>query len=108
MSLQKDIQSELDKAEQARARGKEGQARVCARRAAGIAARDYFARQGRSVRTPSAFDVLNLLVHESQLPEHMRQAAAYLILRVDEEFKLPAEVDLIDEARRLCQALTTT
>ena len=43
MDWQAEIQAELEKAQQARARGNEGQARVCARRAAGIAAREYFA-----------------------------------------------------------------
>ena len=40
MDWQIKIKAEFDKAEQARARGNEGQARVCARRAAGIAARE--------------------------------------------------------------------
>jgi hypothetical protein len=33
------------------------------------------------------------------------QPAEYLTLRVDEEFKLPAGVDLIREARMLCAQL---
>ena len=100
------IRAELDQAEEARARGNEGRARVCARRAAGIAAREYFARRGRVVRTPSAYDLLNLLAEDASLPADLRQAAAHLTLRVDEEFKLPADVDLIAEARKLCQKLT--
>ena len=36
MDWQKDVDAEFEKAAQARARGNEGQARVCARRAAGI------------------------------------------------------------------------
>ncbi|MBI3737913.1 MAG: hypothetical protein HY258_02580, partial [Chloroflexi bacterium] len=78
-----------------------------ARRAAGIAAREYFARQGRAVRTPSAYDLLNLLAGEPHLPADLKQAAVYLTLRVDEEFKLPAHVDLIAEARKLCDGLLT-
>jgi hypothetical protein len=99
------IQAEFDKAEGARYRGNEGQARVCARRAAGIAAREYFARRGRSVRTPSAYDVLNLLIEEPSLDEALRQSASYLTLHVNEDFKLPVDVDLIAVARKLCQGL---
>lgn len=105
MNIQTQIETELERAAQARARGKEGQARVCARRAAGLAGRDYFARHGRLVRTPSAYDLLNLLADEPDLPADFRQAASYLTLRVNEEFQLPVEVDLIAEAKKLCEGL---
>jgi HEPN domain-containing protein len=103
---QEHLQKELEQAKQAHTRGNEGQARVCARRAAGIAAREYFVRQGRNVRTPSAYDLLNLLTHEEGISSEMRQAAEYLTLRVNEEFKLPMDVDLIEEARKLCEGLS--
>ena len=56
------------------------------------------------IRTPSAYDLLNMLVEES-LPDDLRQIAVHLTLRVDEEFKLPIAVDLIAEARMLCDEL---
>jgi len=96
---------EFARAADARARGKEGRARVCARRAAGIAVREYYARRGQSIRTPSAYDLLQLLADEPHLSPELKQAAAYLTLRVNEEFKLPVEVDLLDEARKLCDGL---
>lgn len=99
------MQIELERAEAARARGNEGQARVCARRAAGIAIREYYIRHGQSVSTPSAYDLLNLLTEEPRLSPDLKQAAAYLRLRVNEEFKLPVDVDLLDEARKLCDGL---
>lgn len=98
-------QIEFERAEAARARGNEGQARVCARRAAGIAIREYYVRRGYTVRTPSAYDLLNLLTEEPHLSPDLKQAAAYLTLRVNEEFKLPVDVDLLDEARKLCDGL---
>lgn len=96
---------EFERAEQARARGNEGQARVCARRAAGIAAREYLARRGESVRTPSAYDLLNMLKDDPDLPPDLKRIADHLTLRVNEEFKLPADVDLIEEARKFCEEL---
>lgn len=99
------LQKEFERAESARAQGNEGQARVCARRAAGIAIREYYARRGQHFRTPSAYDLLRLLEEEPQLPPDLKQAAGYLTLRVNEEFKLPIEVDLIIEARKLCSGL---
>jgi HEPN domain-containing protein len=99
------LKVEFERAEQARQRGNEGQARVCARRAAGIAAREYYARRGEIVRTPSAYDLLRRLAQAPQLSVELRQAAGYLTLRVDEEFKLPAGIDLLAEARSLCDGL---
>ena len=99
------IEIEFERAIAARERGNEGQARVCARRAAGIAIREYYARRGQTVRTSSAYDLLNLLEKEPHLPPELKQAAVYLTLRVTEEFKLPVDVDLLDEARKLCDGL---
>jgi HEPN domain-containing protein len=100
-----EIEIEFERAEQARIRGNEGQARVCARRAAGIAAREYFTRRGEKVRTPSAYDLLNRLAQDPSLSSELRQSAGYLTLRVNEEFKLPVNVDLVAEARKLCEGL---
>jgi HEPN domain-containing protein len=102
------LQKEFERAESARARGNEGQARVCARRAAGIAIREYYARRGQSVRTPSAYDLLQLLAGEQHLSPELKQAATYLTLRVNEAFKLPIDVDLLEEARKLCDGLSST
>jgi len=97
--------NEFDSAEKARAKKNEGQARVCARRAAGIAIREYFLRKGISVKTASAYDLANLLKDDPALPSDMRLVADHLTLRVTEEFKLPIDADLIAEARGLCDWL---
>jgi len=107
MDWQTQIQNEFEMAEQARARGNEGQARVCARRAVGIAAREYFAQRGQALRAPSAYDLLKLLAEDPLLPADLQQAAVYLTLRVNEEFKLPVDVDLLAEARKLCSGLSS-
>lgn len=99
------LQEEFERAEGARARGNEGQARVCARRAAGIAAREYLTRQREEVRTSSAYDLLNLLKDDPRLSLDLKKIAEYLTLRVNEEFKLPVDVDLITEARKFCEGL---
>ena len=105
MTWQADIKTEFEKADRARLRGNEGQARVCARRAAGIAAREYLVRQGTLVRTPSAYDVLQLVAADVDVPASIRESAARLTLRVDEEFRLPPDIDLLAEARRFCESL---
>ncbi len=105
MDLPEEIASELAKAEQARARGNEGQARVCARRAAGIAIRVYLTRKGIHPTSPSAVDLLNLLKDDPLLSPDLKLIANHLTLRVTEDFKLPMQADLIAESRTLCEIL---
>src|SRR5512140_3602092 len=100
-----EIQSELDKAPQARARGNEGQARVCARRPAGTAARAYFERLGKPILSSSAYDLLKAIAEDQAISAHLRESAVYLTLRVDEQFKLPPGVDLLAEAKKFCESL---
>jgi hypothetical protein len=102
---QTDIDAEFEKAEQARARGNEGQARVCARRAAGIAIREYLTRRGIRPPSVSAYDLLNLIKEDSGLSADLQRIANHLTLRVTEEFKLPVHADLIAEARKFCEEL---
>jgi len=102
---QSKIQAEFSRAEQARAKGNEGQARVCARRAAGIAIREYLTRKGVTPSSASAVDLLNLLKADPLLSPDLQPIVDHLTLRVTEEFKLPVDADLIAEARRLCNQL---
>ena len=97
--------TELEHATKAREQGKEGQARVCARRAAGLAIKDYLTRKRIRPPSVSALDLLNYIKEESLLPADLKLVADHLTLRVTEEFKLPIEADLIAESRQLCEWL---
>lgn len=105
MDWQAQIEAEFEKAEQARANGNEGQARVCARRAAGIAIREYLTRQGIRPPSVSAYDLLNFLKDDPHLSPKLKLIADHLTLRVTEEFRLPVNVDLVAEARTFCEDL---
>ncbi len=104
-SPQTEIEAEFERAASARARNNEGQARVCARRAAGIAIRDYLTRKGTPPRTASAYDLLNLIKDDPALSADLKLIADHLTVRVTEEFKLPVNVDLVAEARTFCAEL---
>lgn len=108
MDWKTQIEAELERADQARARGNEGQARVCARRAAGIAAREYLTARGIRPPSTSAYDLLNLLKEDPRLSPHLRRIADHLTLRVTEEFRLPVDVDLVAEARLFCGELSSS
>jgi hypothetical protein len=61
-----DIEAELEKADLARLSGNEGRARVCARRAAGIAARAFLTRHGvglHDMSSPPSPRTCGLLPH---------------------------------------------
>jgi hypothetical protein len=96
---------ELKDAQQFRLEGNEGRARVCARRAAGAVARDFLIRRGESWPSLSAYDALRLLARHPGLEPELGAAADHLTQRVDEEFHLPQSVNLLAEARLLCDHL---
>jgi hypothetical protein len=100
-----ELHAEFDRAESARAAGKEGQARVCARRAAGIAIREYLTRRGYPNTSASAYDLLNLFSGLPGVAPDLKLIADHLTLRVTEEFELPVEADLVAEAYTLCVSL---
>lgn len=99
------LQKEFEKAQQARVNRNEGQARVCARRAAGIAIREYLTRKGTLVPNMSAYDLLNLLKEDTLLSPDLQLIVDHLTVRVTEEFQLPFDADLIAESRVLCDWL---
>ena len=102
---QEKLDLEFQRADEARSKKNEGQARVCARRAAGIAVREYLTRKGTPPRTASAYDLLNLIKDDPLLSPDLKLIAEHLTLRVTEEFKLPVDADLVAEARTLCAEL---
>jgi len=104
-SPRSEMDAEFERAMSARTRGNEGQARVCARRAAGIAIREYLTRRGTPPRSASAYDLLNLIKDDPALSADLKRIADHLTVRVTEEFKLPVNADLVAEAKTFCEEL---
>ncbi len=99
------IEAELLRGEEAQAAGFAGRARVCARRAAGAAIREFLRLRGEQLAEASAYDLLVDFADRADLPLEIRQAASRLTERVDKAFALPEEIHLLAEARRLALAL---
>jgi hypothetical protein len=97
--------AELSHGEAARQRGNEGQARVCARRAAGIAIREHAARQGRVSTSASVMHLFEDLRQDPSTPPFLLPIIAHLSQPVDTSFRLPPGMDLLEEARSLIDAL---
>lgn len=95
------FEEELQQAEVARNNGNEGRARVCARRAAGIVIGEYLLQHGLPDQGPSAYDRLNYLLSLPSLPDSVKEIVNHFIVRVDPDFNLPIDADLIADARWL-------
>jgi len=95
------LDQELFCSENARLTGNEGKARVCARRAAGIAVRALFNASGETVKDPSAYAVLNHLCQLETTPRHIKETASRMLTRVAPDYTLPIQTDLIADARVL-------
>ena len=102
------FEDEIHHAEEARAAGNEGMARVCARRAAGIAIGEHLRRQGLPTGGPSAYEHLRNLRLDPRLPPDLVESVEHLLLRVTSEHNLPVQADLIADARRLSEELLGT
>ncbi len=102
----KQIKTEFKMAQNALDVKNYGKMRVCARRAAGISIREYLIESGITPPSVSAYDLLKFLEEMDDTPADIRQASANLRLRVTEEFRLPVDVDLVAEAKKICSTLT--
>lgn len=96
---------ELESAEHARQVGNEGRARVCARRAAGMAARGFLERHQVRASGANFYNALVALAEFPGLTPDIKTTVAHLTLRVGEDFSLPPGMDLITDARYLCEHL---
>lgn len=105
VELREKIEQELARGEKARQEGFEGCARVCARRAAGTAVREYLRIKAILSPGSSVVDLLEALLVVEGLPGEVSQAAQRLLLRVDEDYSLPNDIDLLADARWLAREL---
>jgi hypothetical protein len=96
-----EFDSELATAEEARRRGNEGMARVCARRAAGVVAKEFLRRRNIPAHSSSVYERIKMLRSIQGLPERSREAAGYFLMRITPGHELPIQVDLLEEARWL-------
>lgn len=105
MDMGENIRKELEMATKARVNGNEGMARVCARRAAGLAVRDYLNHDGQDVVGLNNYEILLDQGIRELLPAETKPFLEHLTMRVDENYNLPAEIDLIADATYLISHL---
>lgn len=99
------IDRELMAAAAARGRGNEGQARVCARRATGIAISACLGAEEGRPEGASAYGLLQWLQGQDAFRGEIREAAARLTVRLTQDFKLPHPEDPLEDAVVLIDGL---
>lgn len=85
-------------------------ARVCARRAAGWAAKSFLSEKGIKLRMRDSFEHLHYLKESELISPNIKRALENLSTSVEkdeagEESVLPPDVDLLDDAQQVVQAL---
>lgn len=105
METQRRIEKELALARQARADGLEGKARVCARRAVGVALRDYFSERQTPLANLTVVDLIQAYGEQPNINQYLREICTHLLTRVDVDYNLPASVDLLSDAKTLIDAI---
>jgi len=99
------FEKELAHARSSRLEGNEGRARVCARRAAGMAVGEFLARQGFNRISNSAYDRLDFLRNIPDQDPAIITLVDHFLMQVTSEHTLPVNIDLISEVLRLVQVL---
>ena len=102
------IEAELAKATRARDDGREGLARVCARRAAGWALRPYYVERMGQPAPASALDLLRWFHADPSASPDLRHAAERLTVRVTEQHSLPHPEDPLADARRIIEVFAAS
>jgi len=103
MTRAEEIQQEVELGEQAERRGNSGRARVCARRAAGMALEDYYSRMGKDPGK-DAMKLLAQFSSELDVPAPVHEAAVRLQERVRPDFT-SASVRPLNDARLILDYL---
>ncbi|GMR11456.1 MAG: hypothetical protein BMS9Abin28_2288 [Anaerolineae bacterium] len=95
------IEAELAYARATRKHGKEGRARVCARRAAGWAIAAHFPNS----RQLGAYSLLHWLESNTEVSQDLRSAAGRLTEQVTEDHELPHSEDPLKDAELIVVGL---
>ena len=102
-TIQSEIETELQLAIQYNALNQEGKSRVCARRAAGLAILLWFKQKSIDQDGLTIYNALSHFKEMEEIPENVKQAASLLIQKVDENYRLPENTHLIEQAKTVIE-----
>lgn len=96
---------ELEKAEIARNKGMEGQARVLSRLAAASAIKTFLALKEQPFPTSNAYELIFLFSKTTGIPSGLTEILDHLLMKVDENYNLPEGMDLVADVYQLIKLL---
>jgi hypothetical protein len=99
------IKYELIAAENARATGNEARARVCSRRAAGLAIQAYYATMDPVSIETSAIDNIKRFQSDPKSNPELVNITNLLLTRVEKDYSFPSHEDVLVKTRQLIQAI---
>jgi hypothetical protein len=88
--------------------GNDGMVRVCARRAAGIAVSFWLQSHLQAGRGTDAMTGLRRLHADTSMPQHVREAAFRLTVKVTDRFTSPFPANPLDDCRTIIAHLMAT
>lgn len=91
---------EIAAAKAARMDGNEGRARVCARRALGIAIAEYYRKSNQEAAVTGLYPTIARMAADPHIPKEWVELLEHFTVRVNPDGSLPIEVDLVDEVER--------
>ena len=103
--LREALNLEFENALGSRREGNEGRARVCARRATGLAIRVHYEEKGESIPTTNALEILHWFAEQPQFSDELRSAATRLTVHVTPAHNLPHPEDPLADAKLLIHAM---
>ena len=103
--VRKSIEMELTDGRDSREKENEGRARVCARRAAGLALGVYYERSMGKNPPTSAYKLLQWFSERKEISQDLRDSANRLTVRVTPAFKLPHDEDPLEDAQTIIDAI---
>lgn len=103
--LQEAINLEFENALTSRREGNEGKARVCARRATGLAIRVHYEELEESIPTTNSLLILKWFADQPQFSDELRKAASRLTVHVTADHNLPHQEDPLADAKFLINAM---
>lgn len=98
---------ELEKAYLIRQKGNEGMSRVLARRAAGLAIREYLVNKDIDLKGRSLNTLLKDVDVRKMIPLQAHEALDRLSMRIGMDFSFPVYIDLLSDAKTVIELLST-
>lgn len=95
------IKLELEKAIMFSENGEHGKSRVCARKAAGLAFQNWLLLKVANQISLNPYEALVYAYGLQAVPNDVKVALEQLTKKVDENYQLPEEFDLIESAKKV-------